>query len=294
MKQSKDYRNGIISVLACQTMWGFLPIFWQAIKPIDSWIIILYRVFTMFIYCLIAARLKYDWNEIFGPLKQKKIRRKYFVAGAVLTANWSIYIWAINSERVLQTAIGYYIEPLIICLFGVILFHEKLTKWNITALGLAGCAILLILIHFGQLPMVALGLCLTWATYSAVKKTSELPPVIAMTYETMPYAVLALVGIIYVESHGMGGFSYGEPLKYSLMLLSGLVTLIPVALFAVAAKKVSLQIIGMAQYISPTISFLLGVFVFREELDPVQLIAFGIVWIGLVFFTIGEFKGHSE
>lgn len=290
MKKSSDYKIGVICVLACQLMWGFLPIFWQALKPIDSWIIILYRIFTMAVYCLIAARYKYSREELTGPLKDKAVRRKYLISGAVLAANWSIYIWAINSERVLQSAIGYYIEPIVICLFGIVLFHEKVTKWNITAMAMAVCAIGLILWHFKQLPGVALGLCFTWATYSAIKKSSDLPPIISMVYETVPYGILSLFIIIFLEARGMGGLAVGEPGKYAMMFLSGLVTVIPIGLFSVSAKKVSLQLIGMAQYISPTITFLLGIYMFKEPLDPVQLIAFVIVWVGLVFFTIGEFR----
>ena len=293
-KEQSDYKIGIICVIACQVMWGFLPIYWQALKPIDSWIIILYRIFTMAVYSLLAARLKYSFREIFEPLRNRETRVKYFTAGLILTANWSIYIWAINSGRVIETTIGYYIEPLVICLFGIVLFKEKLTKYNLTAMMLALAAVLLILFHFGQVPMIALSLALTWATYSAIKKTAQQPAILSMVYETMIYGVLAGAAIIYIETKGIGALSYNLPGKYAIMMLAGLLTLIPIWLFAISTKKVSLLVIGLVQYISPTITLLCGIFLFKEEFDKVQLIAFGIIWVGLMFFTYGEAKNSKN
>lgn len=284
-----DYRTGVISVLACQLIWGFCPIYWQALEPIPSWIIILYRIVTMFIYSYIAARIRYSKEEIWGPLRNRQVRTKYFTAGLILTINWSIYIWAMTSEHVIQSAIGYYIEPLVICAVGVIVFKEQLTRYNMTAMAFALVAIIMILVHYRQLPGVALGLAGTWAVYTAIKKTATQPVVIALVYETMIYAVIAVLAIVFIESRGTGALAMGIPGKYALMLLSGLVTLVPVALFGVAAPKVSLFIIGLAQYISPTITLLLGIFLFKEPIDRVQVTAFIIIWTGLCFFTYGEF-----
>ncbi len=295
VKERNDYRTGVLCVLACQLMWGFLPIYWQALVPIPSWIIILYRIVTMFAYSYIAARFRYSREEIWSPLSDRKVRIKYFTAGLLLTANWSIYIWAMTTGHMIQSSIGYYIEPIVICTFGVVIFKEELTKYNLTAMFMATAAMIVMLIHYGQLPGVALGLAFTWATYSAVKKTAEQPPLIALVYETMVYAVFAAIGIAYIETRGIGALSMGVPGKYALMLLSGLMTLIPVGLFGFAARKVSLLVIGLTQYISPTITLLLGIFVYNEPIDKVQVISFVIIWTGLVIFTYGEFvKSRSD
>lgn len=287
--RESEYRTGVICVLACQMIWGFCPIYWQALEPIPSWIIILYRIVTMFVYSYAAARFRYSKEEIWGPFKDGAVRRKYITAGLILTVNWSIYIWAMTSERVIQASIGYYIEPLVICAVGIIVFREQLTRYNLTAMVFAAVAIAVILIHYRQVPGVALGLAGTWACYSAIKKTSRLPVIIALVYETAFYAVIAVIAILFIEMRGIGAVSLGVPGKYALMFLSGLVTLIPVALFGTAAPKVSLFVIGLAQYISPTISLLLGIFLFKEPIDMVQIIAFIIIWAGLCFFTYGEF-----
>ncbi len=290
IRAASDYRTGVICVIACQLIWGVCPVYWQALEPIPSWIIILYRIVTMFVYSYIAARIRYSREEIWGPLKERSVRIKYFTAGFILTVNWSIYIWAMTSEHVIQSAIGYYIEPLVICAVGIIVFKEQVTKYNLAAMLFALAAIILILAHYRQVPGVALGLAGTWAAYSAVKKTAKQPAVIALVYETMVYAVIAVFAVIYIETRGIGALSFGVPGKFAFMLLSGLVTLVPVALFGTAAPKVPLLVIGLAQYISPTITLLLGVFLFKEPIDPVQITAFIIIWIGLGIFTYGEFR----
>lgn len=291
---NKEYKIGILSILFCQIWWGLCPVYWQALEPIESWKIIIYRIFTMFVYSYIVARTQYSRAEIFGPLKEKSVRRLYFFAGLVLTANWSIYIWAMVSERVIQSAIGYYIQPIVVCVVGIIFFKEKLTKYNITAMVLASIAIVIMLIHYRQVPGVALSLAGTWALYSAIKKASDKPVLLTLVYETMIYAAIALIAIVYIEAKGIGVLSMHLPGKFALLLLSGLVTLIPVGLFGVSAKRVPLLAIGMLGYISPTITLLLGIFVFKEPIDTTQIISFVIIWIGLVFFSYGEYKRSKE
>ena len=293
-KSRSDYSVGLLCVLACQFIWGFLPVYWQSLVPIPSWIIILYRMTTMFVYTYIAARLKYSREEIWAPLKEKGALARYLIAGLLLTANWSTYIWAMTTGHMVQASIGYYLEPIVICLFGVVLFKEKFTKYNGTAMALAVIALAVMLVHYRQIPGVALGLAFTWATYSAVKKASKNPPVIELVYETMFYAAIAVVGIFVIETKGIGALSLGVPGKYALMFLSGLVTLIPIALFGNAAKKVSLFIIGLTQYLSPSITLILGIFAYKEPIDRVQVISFAVIWIGLVIFSYGEYKNYKE
>ena len=293
-QQRKDYRTGLLCVLLCQVSWGILPLFWNLLDPIPSQIIILYRVVTMFLCSYVAARSRYSRAEVWTPFRNRRIRWKYIVAGFALTVNWSIYIWAVTSGRILQATIGYYIEPLVICLVGILFFKEKLTRFNTVAMAFALAAIVIILLHFGQLPGAALGLAVSWAVYSAIKKTSELPNLIALVYETLLYAIIALVALFYLEGRGMGALSLHMPGKYALLLLSGFVTLVPVALFSAAARKVPLFIIGLAQYISPSLQLLLGIFLYREPVDRVQMFAFLLIWIGLVIFSCGELKNSRR
>lgn len=294
LNNQEEYRQGLFYVLLCQLMWGFLPVYWQSLVPIESWKIILYRILTMFICSYAFARFKYSKEEIWAPLKDRKTVIKHFTAGLILTLNWSIYIWAMTTGHFIQSSIGYYIEPLVICAFGIVIFKEKLTKYNLTAMLFALVAIVIILIHYAQLPTVALGLALSWATYSAIKKAAELPQVIALVYETLPFAVIVIPVIIYIESKGIGALSVGAPKEYALMWLSGLMTFIPIALFGYAAKKTTFLVIGLTQYISPTITLLLGIFMYHEPIDKVQILSFAIIWAGLAVFTCGEYRGYKN
>ncbi|TDP54637.1 EamA family transporter RarD [Aminicella lysinilytica] len=290
----KEYEKGIGAAIGCSVVWGILPVYWQALSPINSWVIIVYRIFLVCVVAVIMARMSYSWKRIFEPLKDRKVRIRYFTAGLLITVNWSTYIWAVNAHHVIQTCVGYYIEPLMVCIFGMVFFRERLTKYKSIALILAMSSVVLILVHFHAVPTIALVLAITFSTYSAIKKTVEQPPLISLVYETIFLAPPALCVIIWMEVTGKGALGVGEPYQYLLLLLCGLLTVIPLGLFAAAAKRVSMFMLGLTEYISPSLSLIVGVLLLGEPLDKVQFIAFAIIWLGLVFFSYGEYKDASK
>ncbi len=281
-------------ILLCMLLWGVLPIYWKSLVPISSWVIIVYRILLVFVMAVLFALRNHTWQEIWAPLREdRKTVKTLAIAGFIITANWSTFIWAVNSGHILQSSMGYYIEPLAVCLFGIVLFHEQVTKYKLTAMVLAAVAVAVIIIHFGQIPGIALGLALTFSVYSAIKRSITIAPELSMIYETMWLAPFALLLAIYLEVTGKGALAAGEPYQYGLLMLCGIFTVVPLMLFASAAQKTSMFVLGLAEYISPTLSLLVGVFIYHETLDLVQLGAFGIIWIGLVFFTYGELKGYK-
>ncbi len=290
-----EYKEGLIALLICMLLWGILPVYWKALVPISSWVIILYRVLLACIVGIIMARTKYSWGEIFNPiLKDKKKAATYFCAGALITANWSTYIWAVNAGYVIQSSIGYYIEPLVVCALAIIIFKEKLTTFKLIAFMLATLAIVIQLVHFRAFPGIALGLASSFAIYAAVKKRVSESPLISLVYETMFFAPLALIAIIYLEATGKGALAVAAPYQYIMLMFAGLLTVIPLALFAHAAKKVPLITLGLMEYISPTMGMILGVFFYHEPFDFIMFISLVIIWIGLVFFTISEIKENRS
>ena len=293
--EKSQYKEGLISLLLCMTIWGLLPIYWKALIPIDSWIIILYRVSLAFMVSALYARTKYSWKEIFDPLlHDKQLALKYFFAGVLITANWSTYIWAVNAGYMIQSSIGYYIEPLVVCLLAIIIFKEKLSTFKLIAFGLATLAIIIQLVHYKEFPGIALGLAFSFAIYAAIKKTVEQPPLISMVYETFFLAPIALGLILYLEFTGKGSTAMmNAPYQFVLLLFAGLVTVIPLVLFGSAAKKVPMVTLGLMEYISPTIGMFLGVFVYHEPVDIVLLISLVIIWIGLGFFTVSEIRDNK-
>lgn len=292
--EKKKQSIGMSCALGCAVLWGVLPIYWQALRPIDSMVIIFYRVFLAGVTTFVIAYKLYGKEKLFAPMKQKKALFTFIIAGVLITANWSIYIWAVNANYVIQTCIGYYIEPLMVCIFGVVLFKEKLNKYKITALVFAAIGVLVVLIHFKELPAIALGLALTFATYAAIKKKYEMEALITLFYETVFLTPIALVLIIYFEVTGRGAFSVAEPYQIGLLALVGFLTATPLVLFAMAANRISMVSLGITEYICPSIALIIGIFLFKEPFDSIQFIAFVIIWIGLTYFTYGEIKESRD
>lgn len=281
---------GTGAAIGSAVFWGFMPIYWQMLRPIESSVIIFYRIVLVAVVCFVFAWIYYGKDRIIAPFKNKKIVLRYILAGLLITTNWSIYIWAVNAEHVIQTCIGYYIEPLMVCIFGIIFFKEKVTKSKVFALAMAGLGVVVLLIHFGEVPIIALSIALTFATYAAIKKHLNVESMLSLTFETMFLMPPALIVIIWMEVNGVGAANAGSGHQYALLFLCGLFTAIPLGLFGVAANKVPLVTLGIIEYVSPSISLIIGIFLFREPFDAVQFTAFAIVWVGLVVFTIGEMK----
>ena len=290
MEHDRSYKIGILSMLSCDVLWGVLPIYWQALRPIDSWVIIFYRIFLVGFVAGIASVAIYGIKPIKAQLSVRKNLWRFPLAGLLITANWSIYIWAVNADHVIQTCVGYYIEPLIVCLLGIIIFKDRLTKYKLTALLFALAGMVIILIHFMEVPLIALTLATTFAVYAAVKKWFDLPPIMSVYLETLFLMLPALCVVIGLEVTGNGALAVATPGKYALLLCCGLLTAAPLSLFAAAATKVPLVTVGLLEYLSPSISLVIGIFFMKEPFDLVQFISFVIVWIGLAFFTIGEVK----
>ena len=290
----KQYKEGLISVLASSIWWGIMPIYWQWLKPIDSMVIIFYRIFLVAVVCLIAALIAHTKEEILAPLKDKKRLVRIILAGIVITVNWSLYIYAVNSGKVIQSCIGYYIEPLVVCAFGMIFFREKINKHKAIALIMGVIGVIAVIVYFRQLPVLALSIAFSFSIYAAVKKGLAMSPILSLLYETIFLAPLALIVIIYIETHGIGALQVAGAGKYALLMLCGLFTAFPLVLFANAANKISMFIMGLSEYISPTISLMLSIFYFKEDFEPIQLIAFAIIWTGLIIFSVGEYKEYRN
>lgn len=289
----QNYKMGMIAALSCASVWGFLPIYWKMLIPINSFIIILYRIILVAVLSFVLTLLFYGKKSLINPLRYPKLILYLFISGVLITANWSIYIWAVNAGAIIQTSIGYYMEPLVVCLFGVVIFREKFTKYRAFATFMAAIGVIIMIIHFRRLPGIALALAFTFGIYAAMKKAISskfrLEPLISLFYETVFLVIPALGAVIYFEIGGRGALAAGVG-KFTLLMFSGIATAIPLGLFAFAANHLPLISLGITEYIAPSIGLLLGVFLYGEPFDIVQFSAFICIWIGLIIFTIGESK----
>ena len=261
--------------------------------PINPVVILFYRIVLAFVFSLILALYFYKMEGIIRHLKEKGIIRTFFLAGILVSFNWGTYIWAVSNDHVIQTCIGYYIEPLFVCVFGILFFKERLSKYKLAAFLLACAGVFVILIYYHEVPVIALSLAITFASYAAIKKKYKLDAVLAMLYETMFLVPFAMVAVLYLELTGRGAAA-AEPIQWGLLALAGILTGTPLMLFAMAANRISLITLGITEYISPSITLLLGIFVFKEPFDKIQLITFAMIWVGLAIFTIGEIKENKE
>lgn len=294
LKKEKEYKQGVAFAILCAVLWGLLPVYWKSLDPINPLVILFYRILLAGGLAFVLALVLHKWKGIIEPLKEKGILRAFFLTGILISTNWGIYIWAVNNDYIIQTCIGYYIEPLFVCLFGVFIFKEKLNKYKLTAILLACLGVLVMLIYYREIPIIALTLAISFASYAAIKKKYKLNAVLALFYETMLLMPIALVIILYLEFTGRGVIATAEPYQWGLLTLAGLVTGIPLMLFAMATNRISMITLGLVEYISPSLTLLLGIFVYREPFDFIQLVTFGIIWIGLAIFTVGEMKDNKE
>ena len=290
----RNYRIGLTSAIGCAIVWGLLPIYWNSLKPIPSGVIIFYRIVLMAVVCFIACAFQYGPKNVFKPMfESKKSLLTYIIAGIIITINWSIYIWAVNAGQVIQTSMGYFLEPLVVCLFGVVIYKEKINNWKKISVCLAVCGLLVMIIGYKQVPLIAVGLGLSFAIYAAIKMSVSAAPLQSLLYETIFLAPVALGFVCYYENAGVGALTAGSG-KFILLMFAGIATAVPLALFSFAASKLPLITVGLTEYISPSISLILGIFLFKEPFDTIQFSAFAIIWIGLIFFTYGEISDNKN
>lgn len=286
-----NYKVGLLAAILAQLAWGFLPIYWQSLRPIDSMVIIYYRIITMTLLCFIVGLFKFGIKDLFKPLIESKSNFfTFFFAGLVITANWSLYIWAVNANFVIQACMGYYIEPLFICILGIIIFKEKANTLKKISFIIAIIAIMIMILGYKEVPIIAISLATTFSVYAVIKKKVNVHPIQSLLYETIFVSPVALGLIIYVESNNRGAFSAASTEQLILLSLAGLCTAIPLGLYSFAAGKLPFMTLGISGYLSTSISLVLGIFVLKEPFDSIQFSAFLVIWIGLIFFTLGERK----
>ena len=288
--ERKEYRIGMICAVVSMVVWGFAPMYWRALVPIDSFVIIAYRIIFAAIICGIASLIVYGKEEMKKPLEDKKKVGILFLAGFLITINWSTYIYGVNSGQTIGANMGYYITPLLVSVAGLLFFKERLTKYKLTAIILALVGVLSMIVYFGSLPAITLTIAMSFAIYAVLKKYLKMKAIIALFYETLVFAIIAIVYLIYMETTGQGALHVAQPHQIVMLIGSGVITAVPLALYAMATNRLNLVSVGVIQYLGPSLGIVVGFFVFREPFYLGQIIACIIIWIGLAIFTYGEIQ----
>ena len=290
-------KKGLIYVFTAYAMWGFFPIYFKFLHEAPALQIMAHRVTWSFIFLIFLIAVRKEFSQILKSLT-KKIILTYTIAGTLLAINWLTYVWGVNAGFVVETSLGYFINPLVSVVLGVVFLKEKLRNLQWIPVGLAAIGVIYLAIDHGSLPWIALVLASTFGTYGLFKKIAPLPSIHGLTVETGAVLIPALLFLLFVEFNGSAAFGHASPQTTFLLALSGIITAIPLIFFASGAPKVPLTTIGILQYIAPTIQFLIGVFIYDEPFTKGQLVGFGIVWIALIIFTVegllNGYRSHHE
>ncbi len=280
--------TGVLYVVVAYTVWGILPVYWKLIDSVFSIEILANRIVWALVLMTLIAAVTKQGEEFRRIVQNKRQMLSIFAASILITVNWGLYIWAVNSGRIVDTSLGYYINPLLAVLLGVMIFKERLNAWTGSALVIASIGVMIKIIQHGALPWVSLGLAVSFALYGAIKKSIQASPVIGITLETAMITPLAAIYITVRHVHGVGAFQTEHAMTLFLLIGAGAVTAIPLLLFASGAKRLPLSVIGFAQYIAPTISLLIGVFVYHESFTTVDLVAFGFIWAAIMVYSLPQ------
>jgi chloramphenicol-sensitive protein RarD len=261
-------------------MWGLFPLYWPLLEPANPLEIVSHRAVWTLVFCLIVLALTKQIHATLAVMKNPKTMAALLLSTILVSINWITYIWAVNHGHVVEAALGYYINPLIIIAFGVILLREKMRPLQWVAVGIAAVGVLVLTIDYGRLPWVAISLALSWGSYGLVKKKLNLGALEGLAIETLisfiPYAAY----IIYLGQQGTGQFGH-KPLLTILLISAGAVTAIPLLLFNGSTTRLPYSTIGLLQYITPTIQFSIGVWLRHEDMPTARWIGFIVIWFAL-------------
>ncbi|MDV2581304.1 EamA family transporter RarD [Alkalibacillus haloalkaliphilus] len=287
-----DEKVGTLYATFAYILWGFLPLYWKILEYVPAWEILAHRILWSFAFMMVFIFVIRRWHLFMTECRTLftdwRTALGISAASIVISINWVTYIWAVNSERVLDASLGYYINPLISVLFGFIFLKERFSKLQWIAIVLALTGVGYMTYNFGDVPWAALLLAVSFAIYGLLKKIVNLNAIFGLAIETVIVLPVALIYIIHLEWVQVGAMS----LSWTGVLLigTGLATAIPLLLFAQGAKRIPLSLVGFLQYIAPTIMLLLGVFLFNEPFTSVHAITFTLIWIGLTLYTYERVK----
>lgn len=285
-------KKGIWMGLATYVLWGFFPIYWKFLHPVPALQVIGHRISWSFVLLVVIIFVTRQWNDFRSVALKPKVIGIYTIAGVLLTINWLTYVWGVNAGFIVETSLGYFINPLLSVLLGVIFLRERLRPMQWVPVGIAFLGVIYLTAVYGRLPWIALTLAFSFGFYGFVKKLSPLGSLHGLTLETGIVFPIALIYLLIVESKGTGAFLH-DSLPITLLLIgAGAVTTIPLLMFASAAKEIPLSLLGLLQYVAPTLQFMIGVFIYKEPFDHAHLIGFGIVWAALVIFWVENYFAH--
>ncbi len=282
---SGEARAGVAFAAGAFLVWGFSPVYWKLLKPVPAVELLAHRIVWALVVVAVWMTVRRRWTELRTALRSGRTILALAASTALIAVNWGLFIYAVNSDRVLSTSLGYYINPLVSVLLGLVVLRERLNRPQSVAVGLAAIAVTVLTVRLGQLPWISLALAFTFGMYGLVRKVVAADAVVGLTFETAALAPFAAAFLGVLELRGSGALGHHGVTTDLLLAASGAITAVPLVLFTLGARRLPLSTVGLLQYIAPTCTFLFAVFVWGEPFTVAHGVAFALIWTALALYT---------
>jgi len=286
------FGRGLVYGVAAYTLWGVLPLFFLLLRPATAVEIVAWRIVLSLIFCALLLTVTRGWPALVRILRDRRTVLIMGGAGALILVNWLVYVYATLSDHVVEAALGYFTNPIVTVLLGVFVLRERLRVLQWVAIGVSAVAVLVLAINYGEFPFIALALAFSFGCYGLIKKQvgGRVDAVSGLTIETAWLTLPATIALIVLAGSGVLTIGTVSPVQTIAILFAGVVTAVPLLLFAAAARRLPLTYLGLTQYFAPLLQFVIGVFVLQEDMPLARWLGFGLVWVALVLLTWDMFR----
>ena len=278
--------SGILDIIGAYTLWGFLPIYWKSVQIVSAFEVLCHRAVWSLVLLSLLLTWKKRWHWLRKVSQNPVTIITFLSTSSLLGFNWFVYVWAVNAGHIVDASLGYFINPLISVLLGVLFLKERLRPYQRLAMGIALSGVIFLTVGYGSFPWIALGLAVTFGFYGLLRKTASLGASEGLATETILLSLPALSYLVYLELAGTASFGHAGTMTSVLLAFTGFATATPLLLFAYGARRINLATVGILQYIAPTLQFLLGTLVYGEAFTSTRLIGFGTIWLALVVYSL--------
>ncbi|WP_214706249.1 EamA family transporter RarD [Exiguobacterium sp. s4] len=276
--------KGVMPTVGAYVMWGVLPIYWKFLQEIPSGQILAHRIVWSFLFILLVLKWTKQWTEFNYALRHRATRNAFMLNGFIVSANWFVYIWAVNHGYIIEASLGYYINPLVSMVLGVLVFRESLNRVQWLAVTVAAIGVLVLTFGYGSFPWIAFILASTFGFYGMVKKRRPLASTVSLGIETLAVVPVAIIFLGWQTSQG-GLTMTTEPVIWVALIGTGVMTALPLLLFGYGAQHIPFTLVGFLQFIAPTLSLAIGVILYNEPFTGYHIFAFTCIWIAIFFFS---------
>lgn len=284
--------RGLVAAVCAYLSWGLFPLYFKLLAALPPLRILAHRILWSMVFLAILATIQRRWRELAAALRSGRLP-VYAVTTLLIAANWLLFIWAVNSGRVLDSSLGYFVNPLVSVLLGRVFLQERLSRWQKIAVGLAGAGVAVLVLRAGAFPWVALALAFTFGLYGLLRKKAQIDAVVGLLAETILLAPVAAAYLLVLRDPGDGSFGASGPGTIALLVLLGVLTPLPLIWFGIGVRSLRLATMGLLQYLAPSGQFVLAVAVYREPFTTAHAVAFACIWSSLALYTYDALRTRA-